>query len=389
MESIAGSTLSILLLTLSLGVIVPELFKKFRLPFVTSLIIAGAILGPFGVGYLHMNEVIAFFGFLGFTFLMFLAGLEAEVEFFKKNARKISLLACVNTIIPFATGFGISWYLGNAVVTNILLGAVFASSSVAIIVPSIKNLKLFRKETGQFLISTVMVEDMISLLVMAAAFQHITPTSMVPLPLHFLLVLAGTWALIHYLPRFAKFATQKVFKRSCDDTEAELRFILMLLIGLLTLFSTFGIHPILAAFLAGMLLRSVVVSDHLVGKFHTIGYGVFVPVFFVAIGMELDLSMLASFSFENMVVLTILFGLLLSKFVSGFVGGKLVGMSDRVSFLFGTLSMTHLTTALAITYAASSMGLFDTAMVSAIVLAAIITTIVVPSVVKIFAENNN
>ena len=77
---VAEGTLIILLIILALGIIIPELFKKFRLPFATVIIFMGAILGPNGLGYIDQDNTISFLGFLGMMFLMLLAGLETDLE---------------------------------------------------------------------------------------------------------------------------------------------------------------------------------------------------------------------------------------------------------------------------------------------------------------------
>jgi len=108
------------------------------------------------------------------------------------------------------------------------------------------------------------------------------------------------------------------------------------------------------------------------------GYGLFIPVFFFVVGMEIDVSLLRQFDITNVMMISLILGLMLSKIASGYIAGRLVKLSKRDSMLFGSISITQLTTTLAVTYAASSMGLLDSALVTSIVLLAIITTVVGP-----------
>lgn len=85
----AGPTIIALLIILILGLIVPDLFKRLKLPFITSIIIIGAIFGPFGLNYVQSNDIIEFFGFLGSAFLMLMAGLEVKLDQLQKLGSKI------------------------------------------------------------------------------------------------------------------------------------------------------------------------------------------------------------------------------------------------------------------------------------------------------------
>ena len=125
------STLFVVLLILSFGLIVPELFKKLKIPFVTSLVLIGSILGPYGMNYIQSNEVISFLGFLGMTFLMLMAGLETEIGKIKKLRKKIIIMAAFNGLIPFAVGVFITQLFGYSWLTSIVVGTIFISSSVA------------------------------------------------------------------------------------------------------------------------------------------------------------------------------------------------------------------------------------------------------------------
>lgn len=166
-----------------------------------------------------------------------------------------------------------------------------------------------------------------------------------------------------------------------EGYERQLRFVIITLVAVIIFFSFLGAHPILAAFLAGLSLSGVVFhgkSKILKSKLHTMGYGLFIPVFFFVVGMEIDVSLLRQFDITNVMMISLILGLMLSKIASGYIAGRLVKLSKRDSMLFGSISITQLTTTLAVTYAASSMGLLDSALVTSIVLLAIITTVVGP-----------
>jgi len=160
--------------------------------------------------------------------------------------------------------------------------------------------------------------------------------------------------------------------------EDELRFVMVILIAVLLYFSALGVHPILAAFLVGILLADQVTSEEIFSKIHTLSYGLFVPIFFFVVGMEMDITIFTRFDFKNVLILTVITGLIASKFISGFIAGKIVRLSSEDSTLFGTVSATQLTTTLAAAYAATTAGIFDETLVTAIVTLTITTNIAVP-----------
>lgn len=377
MEAEHGTLLGLLLI-LSLGLIVPDIIKRtLHLPFVTSIILIGSIIGPNGFDLIQSNEVIDFFGFLGFTFLMLLAGLETHVGELKKNLPKISILAFGNASIPFATGLLIGRVFGYDWLPSILLGTIFVSSSVAVIIPFMNQGKL-GKDIRQLMLPAFVLEDLFSMMLLASVFQAVSPITTFPLPVYFGVLLISIGMLFAIVPRITKqFLKKKILHKNVIH-EDEVRFVIVLLIAVLLYFSALGVHPILAAFLIGMLLADVVTSDKITEKIHTLGYGLFVPVFFFIVGMEMNMGVFLEMDYKNILIIAIIAGLLGSKFISGYISGKIINFSNLNATIFGTVSTAQLTTTLAAAYAASAVGLFDSTLITAIVAVSIVSNILVP-----------
>ncbi len=379
------STVPVLLVILVLALIVPDLLKKLHLPFVTSLILIGAIFGPFGLNYIQFNDIIAFFGFLGSAFLMLMAGLEAKIARLQKLGKKIIILAITNSTIPFLAGLGIARFFGYPWMTSLLLGVIFMSSSVAIIATMIKNSKIANTEIGESIMAATLLEDFASLFLLAIVLQNVAPITQFPLPIYFIILIASIIALKMFLPEFTKYYFQHRLKGQ-DRYEGQLRFILVILLAVLFYFSGLGVHPIVAAFLVGFLLSDVLTSEKIYQKLHTLSYGLFIPIFFFVIGMDLNLHMLLSFNYGDILMITIVGGLILTKWLSGYIAGRLVNFSKINANLFGIASTTQLTTTLAATYAAASLGILDTALTTSIIVLAIATTILAPILFNTFTQ---
>lgn len=385
MEDIQNFTLVILSLILFVGLILPELFKKFKFPLITPLLLLGAILGPFGFDIIQSNEIVEFLGFLGVSFLMLMAGLEINVKEIKKAEKPISEMAILNGVIPFFTGLIITRIFGYPWETSILVGTIFISSSIGIIIPSLTGGNLVKKRARRMIVSSIVLEDVASLILLTFILQGVAPITSIPLPLYFFILLATVYLLKLLIPKLAKQVLSKKLFRKREEYEEQLRFVLFMLIVVLLIFSALGIHSILAAFLVGVLLSDAVTHEQLYQKLHTLAYGLFVPVFFFVVGMQMDLGILVNFDLKNVLLIVLVVGLIGSKVLSGFLGGKLAGLDTRESGVFGVLSTIQLTTALAITYSAASVGLLDQTLTTAIVFLTITTTLAVPAILKLFA----
>ncbi len=377
----AENTLLILLVILFGGLVIPELFKKFRVPFVTSLILFGALFGPHGLGLVKSDAVIEFFGFLGFTFLMFLAGLQTRPHELNDSKKSIAIMSVLNALIPSLVGVGIMRWFGYDWIVSTLVALIFISSSVAIVIPSVKATHLKRK-VQNLLISSVVAQDAISLVLIAIFFQSVAPIVNLPLPLYIVLLLLAFVALKIILPPFSRLfiKTRWLFKGS--EHEDRLRLVIVVLIAVLAIFSLLGVHPILAAFLVGMLLSEDLTSEHIDSKLHTLGYGLFVPVFFFIVGMGMDWSVFSQFDFKNTILIVLPLGLIFSKLFSGYISGRLSNLDHKESSVFGIVSTSQLTTTLAATYAAVGLGLIDNLVFTAILVLSIVTTILAPLMLK-------
>ncbi|MDP3918355.1 MAG: cation:proton antiporter [Nanoarchaeota archaeon] len=375
---VAGEeTVIVLLLILALGLIIPELFKKLRLPIITILIIIGAIMGPAGLGYVQSNDVIDFFGLLGSAFLMLMAGLQVDVTHFNKVKKKVIGMSLINGLIPFAFGVILMRFYDYSWISSLLVGTVFMSSSIAIIAATMKNTNLIEHEIGQVILSATILEDISSLFLLAIILQILAPVTNLPLFVYFTILIISVIVLKMFLPEFAIYWFKKHNGKK-DVLESELKFVIVLMLTVLAYFAGLGVHPIVAAFLVGLLLSDVIKSQELRSKLHTIGYGVFVPVFFFIIGMGMDFSAFKMFSLGNVLMVLLILGLIFVKIISGFVSGRIFKFGNKESWLFGIASSAQLTTTLVAVYAASQLGLLDSTVTTSIIILSIITTIIVP-----------
>lgn len=359
---------------LTAGLVFSELFKRLHLSYVTTLILAGILIGPFALNLIQIDESLSFIGSIGIIFLMFIAGSEIKHDFFKRMRRELFVITSFNSIVPFVTGFAIGMFFGFDVFNSLLIGIIFISSSIAVIVPSLESSGLINKRVGKSIVSAAVFEDIGSLLLLAIFLQNYTQISPIPLPLYIFTILFIVAALKLIIPKLQK--RYHFQKRGKDLFESKLRFVFVVLLGTVALFEMLGVHAIVAGFLIGILLSDSI-DGKIENKVRTVSYGIFIPVFFLIIGMQTDLSVYSSITSLGLTVAIVL-GLFISKTLSGWLAGRLLGFTHKESLLIGIATTPQLSTTLATAFVASEFGLLSRGLITSLVMLSVVTTLVTP-----------
>lgn len=371
-------------IVLFIGVVFSSLFRRLHLPFIVSLIVAGIIIGPEGFDMFEPDPTMEFISQLGLVFLMFLAGLETKLSAFKKLKKDIIILASANALLPLITGLAIGYFFGWSWTPVILLGAIFLSSAVAVVVPSLEHHRMEKTRLGKTIIAATVIEEIAALIVFAVVLDIEDPAGGLPLWLLWVLIILVVAGLRWFLPQ-----AQRLFSRGRagkDMFRRDLRTAVALLLGTVAAFEILGLDPVIAAFFAGLVLADAIKTPRLKENIHAIGYGVFIPVFFIVVGTELEFS--AFLSGWRVVVLAMVMtsGFLAAKFGSGAIGAKWCGFSGRESLVAGSATMAQLSTGLAIAFTAQQLGLVDSSFLTGTVILVIVSVFLAPVLLKIFTK---
>jgi len=333
------------------------------------------------LGWVSADETILFIGLIGIVFLMFIAGSEIKIKTFKRLEKQIFALAILNGGLPFVTGFGIGWFLTQNIASALIIGIAFISSSVALIIPSLGARKLIHTRLGETIISATVFEDIGSLLLFSFILQSFSPKTSIPLIAYIPLVIGIIFVLKKVIPPIERM--YHYGKKGRDLFENELIFVFVSLLATVVLFESIGMHAIVAGFVIGIIL-----SDSIRGKIEekirTISYGFFIPIFFLMIGMQMDLSVFISPG-PLFAAVVILIGLIGSKVISGFVGGKLLKFNSRESLLIGFTTIPQLSTTLAVAFVALELGLLSQEIITALIILSTVTTFVSPIAIRLIA----
>jgi Kef-type K+ transport system membrane component KefB len=279
---------------LSLG-----LAPMIRLPSVVLELLAGIVVGPAVLGWVEVDQPIEVLSIIGLAFLLFLAGLEIE---FHKLRGRILKVAAAGFAVSFAIAIvvGLALKAGGTVQQPLFIAIVLSATSLGVVVPVLKDARESGSTFGQLLIAGASIADFATVILLSLFFsrESASTTSQIILLSSLFLVVALVTLTVMGIEHSS--AIRKALLRLQDTTaQIRVRGAFLLLIGLTALATNLGLEVILGAFLAGAVLTLVDRDEMMTHpefrtKLEAIGFGVFVPVFFVTSGLNYDLDALTS-----------------------------------------------------------------------------------------------
>jgi Kef-type K+ transport system membrane component KefB len=364
----------------------PRLLNRLGIPNVTAEIAAGILVGPYGFGLIEPNSALKAIAQLGLVFLMFLAGMEMDPQVFRGNRNRTVLLTCCNGGIPFLGGLLVGRFFGLGWLEAVLLGSIFTSSSVGIVIPVFREIRGSGERVqrmGDLVISAVVIMDILSLLVLSVVVR-IQAGGAGGIWLFILSAVLFLAAVLYLVPKIG----HRFFRLDHGTLvhfETEVRFILFVLLLVTFLAEVLHVHAIVGAFLAGVALSEtfdVHACKDCEEKLTTLGYSFFIPIFFLVMGMETNLGVLFQARENLFITVTVVLGLICTKAGSGALAGTLLGMPFRESLGMGFATIPQLSATLAAAAVGRELGLLNEAFFVAIVVLSIVTTMISPVVTR-------
>lgn len=293
-----------LLIVVAVGFAAPLLLgfvPAVRLPAVVLEIGAGIVLGPAVLGWVEVDEPVHVLSTLGLAFLLFLAGLEIDYERLRGRLAR-------DAVTGFVASFAIAVVVGlilaatDVVIDPLFIAVVLSATSLGVVVPVLLDSGRADGDFGQLVIAAASIADFATIILLTLLFSGEASSPAVTLILlaGFLLLVSLLGIALGRAERLQR--VRRAFER-LHGTTAELRVrgAFLLLVGLTTLATQLGFELILGAFLAGAVLKifdhePTAAREELMGKLNVVGFGIFIPVFFVAVGIGYDLGSLGEFS---------------------------------------------------------------------------------------------
>lgn len=267
----------------------PILFNKIKMPHIIGLIAAGIIIGPYGFNLLLRDSSIVLFGTVGLIYIMFTAGLEIDMEEFKKNKGKSFVFGLFTFITPMILGTFAAYYvLGFSIPSSVLLSSMFATHTL-LAYPIASKYGLARTRAVTLTIGGTILTDILALLVLATitgmAKGEITTAFWIRLMISS--VLFGCIIFFLY-PLIARW-----FFKNFDDNISQYIFVLAMVFLGSFLAEVAGLEAIIGAFLSGLALnRFIPHTSPLMNRIDFVGNAFFIPFFLISVGMLVDFSVL-------------------------------------------------------------------------------------------------
>ncbi len=323
---------------------VPLFLNRLKIPNLVSLIIAGAVVGPHGFNLMLRDSSILLFGTVGLLYIMFIAGLEIDVEDFRKNSGKSTLFGLYTFLISITLGIVVGLYvLQFPLLSSILIGSIFASHTL-IVYPVISKLGIAKNKAVNIAIGGTLITDTLALLVLAivSGIAEGGITGVFWLRLTIGIMLFGSIVLF-FFPVVARW----FFKRF-EDNVLQYLFVLALVFFSGFLAEAAGVEAIIGAFLGGLALnRLIPQTSALMNRIRFVGNAIFIPFFLIGVGMLIDIR--AVFKDFNTIKVAVVITVAASaaKYLSAWITQKLFGFSlDQRRLIFGLIS-AHAAVALA------------------------------------------
>ena len=331
----------------------PIIMGKLRIPHIIGMVLAGVLIGPHGLNILERDSSFELFGKVGLLYIMFLAGLEMDLESVKKNSRRFLFFGVLTCLVPLLiTYFMAIWLLGYSSQASFLLGCVMASNTL-IAYPIISRYGLQRNSSVMLSVGSSMLSLFMALLMLAAlaaSYETSEEGSFMPASnsvlfwIVFLLKFVLFCALLIWtVPRLSRY-----FLRRYSDAVMQFIFVLSVMFLSASLSEFIGVEGIVGAFLAGLILnRYIPHVSPLMNRIEFTGNALFIPYFLIGVGMLINVGTL----FEGVhmlwiVVLIVFFGTF-GKAIAAYLSSLLFRLPKSSGNMMFGLTCAHAAGAIA------------------------------------------
>jgi Kef-type K+ transport system membrane component KefB/Trk K+ transport system NAD-binding subunit len=387
-----------LLIVIFLAFVVPialSRFRRFRLPIVVGEIIAGIIVGRSGFGWVQHHEVVLdLLAELGFVFLMFLSGMEIDFSSLgvSSSRRKedsnqpwsplrIGGFSFLLTLI-LSTLIGFAFTRADLASSPWMIALILSTTSLGVVVPVLKEQGLNNGRYGQTLLISALIADFVTMLlitVVVAALSH-------GLTLDILLIglLFVAFILMYYFGGIF-FNQIKGVRRILDElssatAQIKVRAAFTMMLIFVALAEMLGTEIILGAFLAGAIISLLKrpEDEELVHQLDAIGYGFFIPIFFIMVGVDFNLASLMSSTSALLLVPALLASAALVKIIPSLI--YKISFSWKQTLGAGTLLSSRLSLIIAASAIGLKIGVISEPFNAAIILVAVTTVMIAPPI---------
>ena len=363
----------------------PLLFKRINIPGIIVLIISGILIGPHGFNLLGESLFVDVFSTIGLLYIMFIAGLELDLNEFKAHRNKSLVFGFFTFTIPIAIGFPVCYFiLGYDFNASFLTASMFATHTL-ITYPLVSKLGISKNQAVAITVGGTILTDTAVLIILAVILgSHnggLSSEFWIKLGISLTLFSAFMFVVI---PRIAKW----FFRKLESEKHSHYIFVLCVVFFAAFLAEIAGVEPIIGAFLAGLALNRLIPhSSALMNRIEFMGNSLFIPFFLISVGMIVDISVITSGPMALIVAGTLSVVAICGKWLAAFITQKWFKYSVSQRQLIFGLSGGHAAATLAVILVGHRAVILDYNILNGTVILILITFILVSFVTERAAKS--
>jgi Kef-type K+ transport system membrane component KefB len=372
-----------LLVVVSVAFLAPfmlGLFPMLRLPSVVFEIVAGILIGPSVFGWVEVDQTIEVLALIGLAYLLFLAGLEIEFSQLRGRLLRLALLGwAISFALAAVAGYGLK--LAGLVNTPLLVAIILSATSLGVIIPVLADVGELNTKFGQLVLAAASIADFGAVILLSLFFSGESgPGSTAVLLSVFVGLLLVTFFVVRTAERSRR-VEEDLLRLQDSSAQIRVRAAMVLMIAFVALAESLGLEVILGSFAAGALLGLLdqdkrVTHPNFRTKLEAMGFGFFIPVFFVTVGLRFDLQTLLDDPGNLAMVPIFLAALLLVRGLPALVYRRFIGPQRAV--VAGVLQATSLPFIVAAAAIGMELGAIDAAEGSALIAAGLLSVLMFP-----------
>lgn len=374
-------TLSLVLITTAFA---GHFSRRAGIPAVIGQLLVGILLGPAVLGWVHSDSFMHTFSEIGVIILMFIAGLESDLGMLKKYIKPATAVAISGVIFPIVLVyiFGRLFHFNNE--QAIFLGVTFSATSVSISVEVLKELKKLNSKEGTTILGAAVIDDIISVIILSvlvSAFSNVQSAEgghqSSSLGVSFLLDVA--YFIVIFL--LFKWIAPKMMKfgEMLSISSSVILMSLVLCLSMAWLAEQVGLSDVVGSFFAGVAIAQTPYKQEVDSNIEPIGYAVFIPMFFVSIGLNMTFK---GFFDDLIFIVPLTILALITKWLGCGLGAKMLGMDFDSMNIIGSGMVSRGEMALIIAQIGYEAHLLSPEFYSGVIFVIILTTLAAPFMLK-------
>lgn len=352
------------------------LIKKISLPSVLGEVLAGIVLGPSILGFIHYSEVLSHMAEIGVILLMFIAGLETDLNELKECGNTSILTALGGVVVPFAGGSAAAYFFGAGLYESMFIGAILTATSVSITVQALYEMEKLKSREGLTILGAAVLDDILGIMILTfIAGMAIGETSIMFLLIKITVFFFFCWLIYRWrlIKKMAKIVTRLRLQ------EELLTLALIVIFAIAYVSEKAGVAAIIGSYITGIMFGQTPYKEKVLKSVQPFSISLFIPIFFANIGIRAELE---NFGATIGFTIAIIGVAILSKILGCGLGARITGMDLMASIRVGIGMIPRAEVALIVASMGLKNGVISSPTFSSAVAMVLVTTIVTPIMLK-------